>query len=62
MGQKLKFSHKDFFKYMFLEPSRGPLQIATMISEGCFQKIFDRKSDKNSQNLSTVKRGYSGQI
>jgi hypothetical protein len=30
---------------MFLEPSRGPLQIATMISEGCFQKFFDRKSE-----------------
>jgi hypothetical protein len=43
---------------MFLEPSRGPLQIATLISEGCFQKIFDRKSEpcelKKSKRIMTV--------
>ncbi len=39
------FYIRIFFKYMFLEPSRGPLQIATMISEACFQKFFDRKTE-----------------
>ncbi len=44
------FHIRIFFKYMFLEPSRGPLPIATMISEGCFQKFFDRKSEPCSRN------------
>jgi hypothetical protein len=39
------FHIRIFFKCTFLEPSRGPLQIATMISEGCFQNFFDRKSE-----------------
>jgi hypothetical protein len=45
------FHIRIFFKYMFLEPSRGPLQIATMISEGCFQKFFDRKSEPWTFNI-----------
>jgi hypothetical protein len=45
MGQKLKFSFKDFFKYTFFEPSRGPLLNRNYFLGGVFQKIFFRKSE-----------------
>ncbi len=34
-----------FFKYTFLEPSRGPLSIATIVGNSPFQKLFDPKSE-----------------